>query len=558
MNGAPPRTAELAVVGAGPAGVEAAVTAAGYGVDVVLIDEQPAPGGQVYRAAPGAFPARGRVPGPDEAAGDAMRARLAASPVEARAGERVWSVVARAGIIASAPFAPKLPGPEPGPAPKPDRAPSPSAPPAFDPAPDLETETEAMRRETGLPSGGDAWFRLDTVGADGPRTVLADCIVLAPGAVERVVPFPGWTLPGVIGLGAATVLLKSQRLLPGRRVVVAGAGPLVPAVAAAIVKAGGTVAAVADLAGPSDWLRALPRLAAMPRLLGRGAGWLVRIAGARVPILFRHSVRSAAGRRALEEVTVAPVGPDGSWRGGAPGDATGGGQAMERRIEADALAVGHGLAPATEIARLLRLRHRFSRAEGGWLPETDLWGQTSLAGCHAAGDAAGVHGAAAAAHSGRAAGISAALYARRIRPDVALARVRRARRGHARAARFGAAMGRLAALPPALVVSMPADTVVCRCEDVTRREIEEAVAQGAREVNQLKHFTRCGMGPCQGRVCGEAAAELLAARIAGDPDEGRRAAGQWTGRAPLRPVAMDDLVGRFDYRDIPVPPPAPL
>ena len=560
MNGASPRRiADLAVVGAGPAGIEAAVTAAGYGLDVVLLDEQPAPGGQVYRAAPSAFPARGGPPGPDEAAGDAMRARLAASPVEARAGERVWSVLARARLIAPAPFAPpfapKPPGPGPEPGLKLDRAPSPDPHPAFDPAPDTAADMAAMREEAGFPVDGAPRFRLDTVGADGARTVFAESLVLAPGAVERVAPFPGWTLPGVIGLGAATVLLKSQRLLPGRRVVVAGAGPLVPAVAAAIVKAGGAVAAVVDLAGPSDWLRALPRLAAAPRLLGRGAGWIVRIAGARVPILFRHSVRSAAGRGAVEEVTVAPVGADGSRRGGAP---DGGRAGAERRIEADALAIGHGLAPATEIARLLRLRHRFSRAEGGWLPETGVWGQTSLAGCYAAGDAAGVHGAAAAAHSGRVAGIAAALDARRVRPDVALARLRRARRAHARAARFGAAMNRLAALPPALVVSMPADTVVCRCEDVTRREIEEAIAQGAREVNQLKHFTRCGMGPCQGRVCGEAAAELLAARIAGDPDEGRRAAGQWTGRASIRPVAMDDLAGRFDYHDIPIPPPAPL
>lgn len=529
MNGASPRTADLAVVGAGPAGVEAALTAAGHGLDVVLLDEHPAAGGQVYRAVPRAFPAGGD-PGPDEAAGDAMRRRLAASPVEARAGERVWSVLARAGLITLDPPVPEFPDPNPKPVPA------------------------AMREEAGFPADDDVRFRIDTVGADGPRSVFVVSLVLAPGAVERVAPFPGWTLPGVIGLGAAAVLLESQRLLPGRRVVVAGAGPLVPAVAAAIIEAGGAVAAVVDLAGPSEWLRALPRLAAMPRLLGRGAGWIVRIAGARVPILFRHSVRSAAGRGAVEEVIVAPVGPDGSWRGGAPG----GGRAAERRIEADTLAVGHGLAPATEIARLLRLRHRFSRREGGWLPETDARGQTSLAGCYAAGDGAGVYGAAAAAHSGRIAGIAATLDARRIGPGVAVARVRRARRAHARAARFGAAMSRLAALRPALVASIPADTVVCRCEDVTRREIEEAVAEGAVEVNQLKHFTRCGMGPCQGRICGEAAAELVAARIASDPDEGRRAAGQWTGRAPLRPVAMDDLAGRFEYGDIPIPPPAPL
>ena len=538
MNGASPRTADLAVIGAGPAGVEAALTAAGHGLDVVLLDEHPAAGGQVYRAVPHAFPAGGH-PGPDEAAGHAMRRRLAASPVEARAGERVWSVLARSGLAAPGPAVPECPEPNPDP------------------------DAAAMQEEAGFPADGAARFRIDAVGEHGLRAVFAASLVLAPGAVERIAPFPGWTLPGVIGLGAATVLLESQRLLPGRRVVVAGAGPLVPAVAAAIVEAGGAVAAAVDLAGPSEWLRALPRLAGMPRLLGRGAGWIVRIAGARVPVLFRHSVCSAAGRGAVEEVTVAPVGPDGSWRSeprGGPGPEQGPGQerAAERRIAADALTVGHGLAPATEIGRLLRLRHRFSRAEGGWRPVTDAWGRTSLAGCYAAGDGAGVYGAAAAVQSGRIAGTAAALDAGRLRADAAEAHARRARRAQARAARFGAAMSRLAALRPALAASIPADTVVCRCEDVTRREIEEAVSAGAVEVNQLKHFTRCGMGPCQGRICGEAAAELVAARIASDPDEGRRAAGQWTGRAPLRPVAMDDLVGRFDYGDIPTPPPAPL
>ena len=520
----PPRSADLAVIGAGPAGIEAAVTAAGHGLDVVLLDELPAAGGQVYRAVPGAFPTSGGG-GADEAAGNDLRARLAASPVEARARERVWSVLERSALVV------------------PDRA----APGSPDPAPD----SGAMQEEAGFPAAGAARFRLDTAGPEGVGPVFATSLVLAPGAVERVVPFPGWTLPGVIGLAAATVLIKSQRLLPGRRVVVAGAGPLVPAVAAAILKAGGTVAAAVVLEGPSEWLRPLPRLAAMPRLLGRGAGWIARIAGARVPVLFRHSIRSAAGPRELEEVIVAPIGPEGSWLP-APGERP------ERRIVADALAVGHGLAPATELGRLLRLRHRFSRAEGGWRPVTDAWGRTSLPGCYVAGDGAGVRGAAAAAQSGRIAGTAAALDAGQLTPAAARVRTRRARRARTRAARFGAAMSRLTALRPGQVTSIPDDVVVCRCEDVTRREIEEAVAAGAVEVNQLKHFTRCGMGPCQGRICAEVVAELLAARIASDPDDGRRAAGQWTGRAPLRPLAMDDLAGRFEYADIPIPPPAPL
>ena len=516
MNGAP-RFADLAVVGAGPAGVEAAVTAAGHGLDVVLLDELPAAGGQVYRAPPAPFPAGGG--GPDETAGNALRERLAASPVEAWAGSRVWSVLDRSALDA------------------PDALDAPGAPP--------------LEAEAGFPAGSAARFRLDTVGAEGHRSAYAAALVLSPGAVERVVPFPGWTLPGVIGLAGATVLLKSQRLLPGRRVVVAGAGPLVPAVAAAIVKAGGTVVAVVDLAGPADWLRTLPRLGAMPRLLARGGGWLARIAGARVPVLFRHSVRLAEGGRELAAVTVAPVDAAGGWRA-PPGDRE------ERRFAADALAVGHGLAPATELGRLLRLRHRFSRPKGGWRPVADDWGRTSLPGCYVAGDGAGVLGAAAALRSGRIAGLAAAVDAGRIAPGAAAASIRPLRRAWARAARFGAALGGLGALRPAMVDAIPAHTIVCRCEDVTRGEIDDAIARGAVEVNQLKHFTRCGMGPCQGRTCGDVAAELLAARLADDPDEGRRAAGQWTGRAPLRPVAMEEIVGRFEYADIPVPSPAPL
>ena len=521
----PVRVADLAVVGAGPAGVEAALTAADRGLDVVLVDEHPAAGGQVYRPLPSDFPPGDR--NADAAAGDALRARLAASAVDAWPGETVWSALARSELSASGPDTP-------GPAPTADlRAPEP------------------LVSEAGFPPAGNTRFRLDTAGAHGTRTVFAASLVLCPGAVERVVPFPGWTLPGVIGLAAATVLIKSQRILPGRRVVVAGGGPLVPAVAAGILKAGGTVAAVVVLDGPGDWIRALPRMASMPRLLARGGRWAARVTGAGVPILFRHSIRAAAGRGEIEEVSTSPVGPAGQWR------ERGAGRRSVKRIAADALAVGHGLAPATDIGRLLRLRHRFARDAGGWKPVTDEWGRTSLPHCYVAGDGAGVRGAAAAVHAGRIAGLAAAFDAGRIAPGEIAARGRRSRRARARAARFGAAMSRLTALRPAMIAGIPPDTVVCRCEDVTRREIEAAITEGAVEMNQLKHFTRCGMGPCQGRMCAETVAELIAARIADDPDEGRRAAGQWTGRAPLRPVSMDDLAGRFDYRDIPIPPPAP-
>ena len=119
--------------------------------------------------------------------------------------------------------------------------------------------------------------------------------------------------------------------------------------------------------------------------------------------------------------------------------------------------------------------------------------------------------------------------------------------------RFADAMAGLMRFRPGMLDGIAGDTVVCRCEDVTRDEIETAIASGANEVNQLKHFTRCGMGPCQGRMCGEIAAELVAARVGS-----REAAGQWTARPPLRPVPLSGVLGEFRYEDIPIPEPAPL
>lgn len=167
--------ADLVVIGAGPAGTTAACAASEAGLAVTLIDEAPAAGGQVYRAPP-----IERI-GPaaksaDQHAGDRLRAALTASTVDFRPGRRVWSISGQ--------------------------------------------------------------FRVDAIGPAGTETITAPRLIAATGAHERVVPFPGWTLPGVIGLAAATVLLKAQAMVPGPRVIVAGCGPLLAAVAAKIVKGG--------------------------------------------------------------------------------------------------------------------------------------------------------------------------------------------------------------------------------------------------------------------------------------------------------------------------------
>ncbi len=469
---------DLLVVGGGPAGVTAAVAAAGAGLGVVLVDEAPAAGGQVYRARPPGF--RGAPVTPESRGGDRLRAQLAASRVDAVFDHAVWSV-------------------SPG-------------------------------------------FRIDALGPDGARSWHARAVVAATGAQERVVPFPGWTRPGVIGLAGATVLLKSQHVLPGRRTLVAGCGPLLLAVAAGLLKAGGEVAAVVDLAAPGEWAARLPALAVRPDLLARGAGWLARVKSAGVPILSRHAILRVEPRAGGLRAVVGAVDA-----GRCPLSGT------ERSFDVDAVAVGHGLTPSTDVTRLLRAEHLFDASKGGWIARRDGDGRTSVAGLSVAGDGGGIAGAAAAALDGHLAGLAVARDLGAVTPEDHAASAGPLRRRSARAHRFGGAMADMMALRPGQVDAIPRDAVVCRCEDVTRAEIEAAMAHGAATANQLKAWTRCGMGPCQGRVCGDVAGALLA-RATGRHED----VGTFTGRTPFRPLSLDALAGDCAYADIALPPPAPL
>jgi NADPH-dependent 2,4-dienoyl-CoA reductase/sulfur reductase-like enzyme len=466
---------DLVVIGAGPAGVEAALAASRAGVDTLIVDEAPHAGGQIYRALPETLVVREpSAMGPDYAAGESLRARLAGSDVRTAFGYRVWRI------------------------------------------------TPSLAIEAAGPGGAQKWQ---------PRAILA-----ATGAYERVVPFPGWTKPGVIGLAAATILLKSQQVLPGRKIVVAGCGPLLAAVAASIIEAGGEVAALVDLASRGEWLRTLPKLASRPRLLARGLRWMATIRSAGVPIFFGHTVaRVDSGEKTLTGIAIKPVGIDGALLAGA----------QERSIEADTLVVGHGLVPSTEISRALRAEHKFRPERGGWIVDCDPGQRTSIAGLYACGDGTGISGAAVAALEGKLAGTTVALDLKKIDQAAYASAVREIDRELRPARRFGAAMARLMAPRPGLVGAIDPQTVVCRCEDVQRASIEDAITTGAFDLNQLKSWTRAGMGPCQGRLCGETIGALASAHWGN-----RGAMGQWTGRLPLRPVPMEAIIGDYRYEDI--------
>ncbi|WP_443056640.1 FAD/NAD(P)-dependent oxidoreductase [Streptomyces sp. NBC_00667] len=456
-----PAVPDLAVVGAGPAGLAAAVTAARLGLRVALLDAGERPGGQFYRRpAPGLGAERPEALHHQWAAfatrEAALRAHESAGRITYLPAHHVWTVV---------------------------------------------------------PDGGR--WTLHAVAGPEERSVTlrASSVLLATGAYERQLPFPGWTLPGVVGAGGAQAMLKGGLVLPGKRVVVAGSGPLLLAVAGSLAAAGATVPAVVEAASYTAYAGRLPALLRNPGKLAEGAAYGSALLRHGVRPLTRHAVTEAHGRGRVEAVTVARL--DGDWR---PLPGTG------RRIPCDAVAVGHGLVPQLELATALGCATR-PGADGTVALELDAGQRTSVPGIWSAGETGGIGGAQLALTEGELAAFSLAG-----RPAPA-ALVRR----RARLRAFAGAMAAAHRPGEGWTGWLREDTDVCRCEEVPAGRIRQATRDlGARDARTVKLLTRAGMGWCQGRMCGPAVAALAG--------ETSSAAGAAPDRRPLScPVPLRHL-----------------
>lgn len=321
------------------------------------------------------------------------------------------------------------------------------------------------------------------------HTARPDRILLATGTTERPVPAAGWTLPGVMTVGAAQIALKTGGLVPRGATWIAGQGPLILLYAVQAIRAGGDIAGIIDLA-PRDWsfLRHVPAALRSAGELAKGMLWRRAIAKAGVPWLRADSIR-AEGRDELERIVITT-------------------DARERAEVADTLLLHDGVAPSIQLTRAIGCEHAWHGTSRYWYPVTDAWGATSVPHVHVAGDGAGIAGAAAAVTSGRLVALGIAH---------ALGRIDLPTRDDAVRALQAARRKQLAIRPlldaayPPLSISVADATLICRCEEVTAGEIRDAVRHGCLGMNQLKAYTRCGMGPCQGRTCSTIAAEVIAA-----------------------------------------------
>jgi D-hydroxyproline dehydrogenase subunit alpha len=405
-----------------------------------------------------------------------------------------------------------------------------------------------------------------TVGHGASRssaTVSSRTLLLATGSYERQIPFPGWDLPGVFTAGGAQALLKGNLVLAGKRVVVAGTGPLLMPVAAGLSASGAEVVGLFEANGFVGYARHPGTLAANTGKLVEGAGYASQLARGRVPVRIRHAVIAAQGTDHLESVTVARLDASGHVVAGS-----------EKQIACDALAVGYGLVPQIELGLELGLAHRIL-VDGTVALVVDGDQRTSRPNVWAAGESVGVAGAQTALLEGEIAGaaIAGALGANsqdavvvdgsgllpsrgsmwldvraqfgddfkavkraaaRATGSQAVQRaasrstgakssgtpltVLKRRRDRQRA--FADVIRELHPVPSAWPTWLRDDTTVCRCEEVRASTVREAVADlGAADVRTTKLLTRAGMGWCQGRMCGYAVACLAAPAEAGKPSD---------------------------------------
>jgi NADPH-dependent 2,4-dienoyl-CoA reductase/sulfur reductase-like enzyme len=440
----------VVIIGAGPAGIRAAQTLVAHGVRPVLLDEAARGGGQIYRRQPANF----------------KRSPVKLYGFEAGKANALHQMID-----------------------------------ALREQLDFRPETLVWNAEDGA---------LDTLHEGRAARLAFSRVIVATGATDRILPVPGWTLPGVYSLGAAQIALKFQGCAIGERVVFAGSGPLLYLVAYQYAKAGAKVVAVFDSSPFSAQARALPGLLSQPATLAKGIYYRSWLTAHGIPVHQGASLTGINGEQRVQSLT---------WRN-AKGD---------QPLECDAVAFAHGLRSETQLADLLGCEFAWNPLNRAWLPQRDSAGRSSVPEVYLAGDGAGIMGADAAEMAGERAALALLEDIGYLIPpqrgaqlEQALERIDTFRQGLERAFVF----------PEDWAADAPNDVMICRCEEVRAGDIRQVVREGHWEINRVKAHCRVGMGRCQGRMCGAAAAEIIAC-------ESQRCVsdiGRLRAQAPIKPL----------------------
>jgi thioredoxin reductase/bacterioferritin-associated ferredoxin len=465
------RNADVIVVGGGPAGISAAAEAAKNKLSVVLIDENTSLGGKVFR--------------PEEAGAESDNA----DPLAARLRKRLFQ--------------------------------------------SFESVADAIN----VCLGSEVW------NIEGSKTVYVYSdhdretsqkvfqgkrLIIAPGAVERAVPFEGWTTPGVFTVGGLNALVK-KKVVPGNRILIAGSGPLPLVLINNLLQAKVKISAIVVPTSIKTILQnSIPMLFYAGRhRIKQGVEVIWRIRKNQIPVFNAHVIKNVSGRHNNFKVILSQIGPDWEPMGG-----------PEKEVSADAIAIGYGLVPSVELTQLAGCEHRYDETLGYWRAVRSARMETTVSGLFVAGDGVQVKGYEAAVNEGKLAAIEVAHQLGKIDQKDANQWIGSLEKKLKKMEVFGKILDGLSKPKPGVLELVPDHTIICRCEEVTLGEIRKAVGDGAASINDIKRRTRLGMGHCQGRFCGEVINDLLSML-----SKETRFRESFTPRIPVRPVPFKVFVG---------------
>jgi NADPH-dependent 2,4-dienoyl-CoA reductase/sulfur reductase-like enzyme len=454
---------DAVVLGLGPAGMAASIELAQRGYHVAVIDDAPAPGGRIYRKLPSEF-------------------HVLQSWDRHKAGER------------------------------------------------LIARFEGARNSMKVFPRTQIWGYFD----HSKLMMIRDShvlqinfrnLIICEGAMERVIPFAGWTLPGVMTVGGLQKMLLNQRVLPGRKFILSGTGPLLVAVGSVLIRCGAERVDICDATGWTENLILFPKILQHSFLLREALTyWKPLLCSGRVHFHRHHAVASVSGRDKVESAVITRL--DRQWKP-IPGS--------EKTIEPDIVGVHHGFLPANRLTRLCGCRHVYDSRQLGFRPDIDTFGRCGQENVYVAGDAAGIGGAILAELQGKIAGLHAAFRLEGKKDSAFLDEILSLQKRRKSLKEWSDALTRVFTPRKGLYEAIKDDTIVCRCEGVRAERIRKAIVDGVNDINELKQ-TRVAMGHCQGRVCESVVIELM--RVSGIPTD---CIGLLNVRPPLIPIPVSAL-----------------
>jgi len=453
----------LVIIGAGPAGLAAATLAADHGLDVALLDEQGQPGGQIYRNIESIPQPRFNKLGGDYQRGQNLVKAFRASTADYIPHTSIWSLNEQGSI-------------------------------------------GLLQQQTA-------------------RMITADKVLIANGAMERPMPFPGWTLPGVMYAGAGQILFKQAGLVPEDGLVIAGSGPLMLLLAWQYLQAGVSIQALLDTAPMGNLVRSIPHL---PRALmahhyiTKGLEYQNAIKRAGVPI-----IKGVSGLQALGDDSLSAV----SYRKGM----------KHHQLDTELLLTHFGVIPNVYLTRVAGVKHRWDSNQQCLRPVLDEWGGSSAQNIFIAGDGGGIGGARSAEHAGRLATFQILYRLGLLDKPQRNQQAKSDRQWMREDLHIRPFLERLFRHPRSLLSGQSDDTIICRCEEITAGDIRREIASGHDHSNQVKFITRSGMGPCQGRQCSQAVAQIVA-------DAGNHAISAqsfYRVRPPVTPLSLGQLASLY-------------